>query len=69
MVSTDTYEQIETGFNSAKVTLEGAIALETAAAAKEQQAETALKLARKTLDDSHPSVPYRALILEKYKLT
>ena len=67
VVSTDTYEQIETGFNSAKVTLEGAIALETAAAAKEQQAETALKLARKTLDDSHPSVPYRALILEKYK--
>ena len=67
VVSTDTYEQIETGFNSAKVTLEGAIALETAAAAKEQQAETALKLARKTLDDSHPSVPYRALILENHK--
>ena len=67
VVSTDTYEQVETGFNSAKVMLDGAIALDAAAVAKEQQAETALKLARKTLDDSHPSVPYRALILEKYK--
>ena len=67
VISADTYEQVETGFNSAKVMLEGAIALDLAAAAKEQQAETALKLAQKTLNDSHPSVPYRALILEKRK--
>ena len=67
VVTTDAYEQAETGFASAKVTLEGAIAIDAAAAAKEQQAETALKLARKTLDDSHPSVPFRALILEKLK--
>jgi len=66
-VSADTYEQAETGFNSAKVTLEGAIALDAAAAAKEQQAATALKLAEKTLKDSHPSVPFRALVLEKFK--
>ena len=66
-VSADTYEQAETGFASAKVTLEGAIALDAAAAAKEQQAATALKLAEKTLNDSHPSVPFRALILEKFK--
>ena len=66
-VSADTYEQAETAFNSAVVMLEGAVALDAASAAKVQQAETALKLARKTLDDSHPSVPYRALILEKYK--
>ncbi|MBO4619821.1 MAG: efflux RND transporter periplasmic adaptor subunit [Victivallales bacterium] len=67
VISTDTYEQVEMGFNSAKVMLEGAIALDVAAGAKEQQAETALKLAQKTLNDSHPSVPYRALILEKRK--
>ena len=67
VISADTYEQVETGFNSAKVMLEGAIALDLAAAAKEQQAETALKLAQKTLNDSHPSVPYRVLILEKRK--
>ena len=66
-VSTDTYEQAEMGFNSATVTLEGAIALDAAAAAKEQQAATALKLAEKTLRDSRPSVPFRALILEKFK--
>ena len=66
-VSADAYEQAETGFASAKVTLEGAIALDTAAAAKVQQAETALKLAEKALKDSHPSVPFRALILEKFK--
>ena len=66
-VSTDAYEQAEMGFNSAKVTLEGAVALDTASAAKVQQAETALKLARKTLKDSRPSVPFRALILEKLK--
>ena len=67
VISTDTYEQMETAFHSARVMLEGAIALDAAAAAKEQQAATALKLARKTLNDSRPSVPFRALILEKLK--
>jgi len=66
-VSTDTYEQAETAFNSATVMLEGAVALDRAAMAKVQQAETALKLAEQTLKDSHPSVPFRALILEKFK--
>ena len=65
--SADAYEQAETAFNSAQVLLEGALALDTAAEAKEKQAETALKLARKTLKDSRPSVPFRALILEKFK--
>ena len=58
---------METGYNSAKVVLDGAVALDAAAEAKEHQAETALKLARKTLNDSHPSVPFRALVLEKFK--
>ena len=66
-VSADTYEQVETAFHSAEVVLEGAIALDTAAMAKVKQAETALKLAEKALSDSHPSVPFRALILEKFK--
>ena len=66
-VSADTYEQAEVGFNSARVTLEGAVALDAAAAAKEEQAATAVKLAEKTLRDSRPSVPFRALILEKFK--
>ena len=66
-VSADTYEQTETAYNSAKVMLDGAVALDATAAAKEQQAETALKLARKTLKDSHPSVPFRALVLEKFR--
>jgi len=66
-VSADAYEQAETAFNSAVVMLEGAVALDAAAAAKVQQAETALKLAGQTLADSHPSVPFRALILEKFK--
>ena len=66
-VSADTFEQAEVGFNSATDTLEGAVALDAAAAAKEQQAATAVKLAEKTLRDSHPSVPFRALILEKFK--
>lgn len=66
-VSADAYEQAETALNSARVMLDGSIALDQAAAAKVQQAETALKLASQALDDSHPSVPFRALILEKYK--
>ena len=67
VVSADTYEQVETGYNSAKVMLDGAVALDAAAEAKVHQAETALKLAKKTLNDSHPSVPFRALVLEKLK--
>ena len=66
-VSADTYEQAEMAYNSGIVTLDGTVALDRAAAAKVQQAETALKLARQTLNDSHPSVPFRALILEKFK--
>ena len=66
-VSTDAYEQAETARNSANVSLGVAVSLDTAAAAKVQQAETALKLAMKTLKDSRPSVPFRALILEKFK--
>ena len=66
-VSTDAYEQAEMGFNSANVSLGVAAALDSAAAAKVQQAETALKLAKQTLKDSRPSVPFRALILEKFK--
>ena len=67
VITPDTYEQMETAFHSAKVMLEGAIAMDAAAVAKEQQAATALKLAQKALNDSHPSVPFRALILEKLK--
>lgn len=66
-VSTDTYEQAELAYHSAVVMLDVAVSLDRAAAAKVQQAETALKLARQTLNDSHPSVPFRALILEKFK--
>ena len=66
-VSADTYEQAETALNSARVMLNGAVAIDRAAMAKVQQAETALKLAEQTLKDSHPSVPFRALILEKFK--
>ena len=66
-VSADTFEQAETAFHSATAMLDAAIAIDRAAAAKEQQAETALKLAGKALKDSHPSVPFRALILEKFK--
>lgn len=44
-----------------------AVSLDRAATAKVQQAETASKLARQMLDDSHPAVPFRALILEKFK--
>jgi len=66
-VSTDTYEQAELAYHSAVVMLDVANSLDHAAAAKVQQAETALKLARQTLNDSHPSVPFRALILEKFK--
>ena len=66
-VSTDTYEQAELAYHSAVVMLDVANSLDRAAAAKVQQAETALKLARQMLDDSHPSVPFRALILEKFK--
>lgn len=66
-VSADTYEQAEMAYNSAIVMLDGATALDRAAEAKVQQAGTALKLAGQTLNDSHPSVPFRALILEKFK--
>ena len=66
-ISTDAYEQAETNYNGAKVSLDGAVAIDNAAAAKVQQAETALKLAQKALEDSHPSVPFRALILEKLR--
>lgn len=66
-VSTDTYEQAELAYHSAVVMLDVANSLDHAASAKVQQAETALKLARQTLNDSHPSVPFRALILTKCK--
>jgi RND family efflux transporter MFP subunit len=66
-ISTDAYEQAETNYNGTKVSLDGAVAIDNAAAAKVQQAETGLKLAQKTLEDSHPSVPYRALVLEKFR--
>jgi len=66
-ISTDAYEQAETNYNASKVSLDGAVAIDNAAAAKVQQVETGVKLARKTLDDSHPSVPFRALVLEKYR--
>lgn len=66
-ISSDAYEQAETNYHGSKVSLDGAVAIEAAAAAKEQQAETGVKLAQKTLDDSHPSVPYRALVLERFR--
>ena len=66
-VSADTYEQAELAYHSALVMLDVAVSLDRAAAAKVQQAETALKLAGQMLDDSHPSVPFRALILTKCK--
>lgn len=66
-ISTDAYEQAETNYNGTKVSLDGAVAIDNAAAAKVQQAETGLKLAQKTLDDSHPSVPFRALVLERFR--
>ena len=66
-VSADTYEQADTAYHSALVMLDVAVSLDRAAAAKVQQAETALKLARQMLDDSHPAVPFRALILTKFK--
>ena len=66
-VSADTYEQAELAYHSALVMLDVAVSLDHAAAAKVQQAQTALKLARQMLNDSHPSVPFRALILEKFK--
>ena len=66
-VSADTYEQADTAYHSALVMLDVAVSLDRAATAKVQQAETALKLARQMLDDSHPAVPFRALILEKFK--
>ena len=66
-VSADTFEQADTAYHSALVMLDVAVSLDRAATAKVQQAETALKLARQMLDDSHPAVPFRALILEKFK--
>jgi len=66
-VSRDAYEQAETNYNGSRVSLDGAIAIDNAAAAKVQQAETGVKLAQKTLEDSHPSVPFRALVLEKFR--
>ncbi len=66
-VSADAYEQAETAFHSAKALLDGAAAIDTAAESKVQQALTGLKLAKQALEDSHPSVPFRALILKKLK--
>ena len=66
-ISTDAYEQAETNYQGTKVSLDGAVAIDNAAAAKVQQAETGVKLAQKTLEDSHPSVPYRALVLERFR--
>ena len=66
-VSADAYEQAETAFHSAKAMVDGAAAIDTAAESKVQQALTGLKLAKQALEDSHPSVPFRALILKKLK--